>query len=87
MVDWEQCQFRGVSTWRLKDIFERLELTELMTSLLERETIEVHEPVAVPEVEVLVGKKGKTALTNLVKKSKEPIDMLLLGSGDEWSAF
>ncbi len=84
MVDWEQCQFRGVSTWRLKDIFERLELTELMTSLLERETIEVHEPVAVPEVEVLVGKKGKTALTNLVKKSKEPIDMLLLGSGDEW---
>jgi len=84
MVDWEQCQFRGVSTWRLKDIFERLELTELMTSLLEHESIDVHEPVAVPEVEVLVGKKGKTALTNLVKKSKEPIDMLLLGSGDEW---
>ena len=83
-MDWEQCQFRGVSTWRLTDIFGRLELTELMTSLLEREAIEVHEPVAAPEVEVLVGKKGKTSLTNLVKKSKEPLDMLLLGSGDEW---
>lgn len=83
-VDWEQCQFRGVATWRLKDIFDRLELTELMDSLLQHEAIEVHEPVAVPEVEVLAGKKGKTALTNLVKKSKEPIDMLLLGSGDEW---
>ncbi|MBX3170140.1 MAG: hypothetical protein KF760_22235 [Candidatus Eremiobacteraeota bacterium] len=84
MVDWEQCQFRGISTMRIKDIFERLELTELMTSLLEREAIEIHEPVAAPEVEVLVGKKGKAALTHLVKKSKEPIDMLLLGSGDEW---
>lgn len=83
-VDWEQCQFRGVSTWRLTDIFDRLELTELMTSLLEQEKIERHEPVAIPEVEVLVGKKGKTVLTNLVKKSKDPIDMLLLGSGDEW---
>lgn len=84
MVDWEQCQFRGISTLRIKDIFERLELTELMTSLLEHEAIEVYEPSAAPEVEVLSGKKGKTALTNLVKKSKEPIDLLLLGSGDEW---
>ena len=83
-VDWEQCQFRGVSSWRLKDIFDRLELTELMTSLFEHEAIELHEPVAIPEVEVLVGKKGKTVLTNLVKKSKEPIDILLLGSSDEW---
>lgn len=83
-VDWEQCQFRGISTLRIKDIFERLELTELMTSLLEHEAIEIHEPSAAPEVEVLTGKRGKTVLTNLVKKSKEPIDLLLLGSGDEW---
>ncbi len=84
MVDWEQCQFRGISTLRIKDIFARLELTELMTSLLEHEAIDVHEPSAAPEVEVLAGKKGKTVLTNLVKKSKEPIELMLLGSGDEW---
>jgi len=83
-VDWEQCQFRGISTLRIKDIFERLELTELMTSLLAQEAIEIYEPSAAPEVEILVGKKGKTSLTNLVKKSKEPLDILLLGSGDEW---
>jgi len=84
VVDWDKCVFNGISTWRLKDIFRRVELEELMTSLLERENIEVHEPVSPPEVEILVGKKGKTALANLVKKSKEPLDMLLLGSGDEW---
>ena len=83
-VDWEQCQFHGISTLRIKDIFERLELTELMTSLLAQEAIEIYEPSAAPDVEILVGKKGKTSLTNLVKKSKEPLDILLLGSGDEW---
>jgi DNA polymerase I len=83
-VDWTKCEFRGISTWRLRDMFARLELQELMDSILESEKIDTVEPVPVPEVDILVGRKGKTALSNLVKKSKEPIDMLLLGSGDEW---
>lgn len=83
-VDWARCQFHGISLWRIQDIFRRLELEELLTSLLERETILIQESHKGSEVEVLSGKKGKTSLTNLVKKSKEPLDMLLLGSGDEW---
>ncbi|MBT9586796.1 hypothetical protein IV102_25860 [bacterium] len=83
-VDWEKCQFHGISTNRVKDIFHRLELEELMSSLLEREAIEVYDPLAAPDVEILVGRKGKTTLTNMVKKCKEPLDVLLLGSGDEW---
>jgi DNA polymerase-1 len=83
-VDWAGCEFQGIATWRVRDIFARLELTELLDSLLETESIRVHEASGVPEVEILVGKKGKTVLGNLVKKSKEPIDLLLLGSGDEW---
>ena len=83
-VDWEKCQFSGISKIRVKDIFRRLELEELMDSLLAHESIEIHEPEAPPEVEILVGRKGKTSLSNLVKKSKDPLDMLLLGSGDEW---
>lgn len=83
-VDLERCAFNGLSIWRVRDMFARLELTELLDSLLESEHVQVFEPVAVPEVDILVGKKGKTALSNLVKKGKEPIDMLLLGSGDEW---
>lgn len=83
-VDWNRCEFRGISTWRVRDMFARLELVELLDGLLEREAIDLYEPYPVPEVEVLVGKKGKTALGSLVKKSKEPLEMLLLGSGDEW---
>lgn len=83
-VDWNRCEFNGVSTWRVRDMFSRLELTELLDSLLQTESIPVHEPVPVPEVDVLVGRKGKTVLGNIVKKSKDPIEMLLLGSGDEW---
>lgn len=83
-VDWACCEYRGVATWRVRDIFRRLELEELLNGLLEQEQVEQLEEPAIPEVEVLVGKKGKTTLGNLVKKSKEPLELLLLGSGDEW---
>ena len=83
IVDWDRAVYRGVALSRARDIFRRLELEELFVSLVASEKLPIHEPAAAPDTEVLVGRKGRTALSNLVKKSKDPIDILILGSGDE----
>lgn len=84
LVDWTRCEFHGITLWRVQDIFRRLELEELLTDMLAREAVPVREAEGEVEVEILSGKKGKSALTQLVKKGQDPLEMLLLGSGDEW---
>jgi len=81
-VDWDRCQFTGVDISRVRDMFVRLELEEMLNALPEFE-VAVHDGECSVEAELLVGKKGKTALGALAKKSKDPLNMLFLGSGDE----
>lgn len=81
-VDWDRCQFTGVDISRVRDMFVRLELEEMLNALPQFEELPVRDECAV-EAELLTGKKGKTALGALAKKSKEPLNMLFLGSGDE----
>ncbi len=82
-VDWDRCEFTGVDISRVRDMFVRLELEEMLKALPQFEELPVHDGECTVEAELLTGKKGKTALGSLAKKNKEPLNMLFLGSGDE----
>jgi DNA polymerase-1 len=83
VVDWEKCRYQGLEVGRVRDIFVRLELEELLDSLTQLDGVQVLQEIAPPEAEVMTGKKAKTALSAMVKKSKEPINLLFLGSGED----
>lgn len=78
-VDWEKCRYLGVPVQRVGEIYQRMELNEVLGALPESGA----EEQALENLEVLSGKKGKTALGKLAKGSKLPLSLLFLGAGDE----
>lgn len=82
-VDWDRCRYEGIVVGRVRDIFARLELNDLLEQLTQVDGIRALSEISPPEAEILTGKKAKTALSSLVKKSKEPINLLFLGSGED----
>ena len=77
-VDWEKCKYSGVPVQRVGEIYQRMELNEVLEALPENGA----EEKPLKNLNLLEGKKGKTALAK-VAKSKKPLSLLFLGAGKE----
>ena len=82
-VHWDKCAFGGIPVERVGEIYARTELDKVLEALPE-----AGEPGSLPseepiEVELVKGKKAKTAVKKYLASVKEEFAMLYLGAVDE----
>jgi len=82
-VDWEKCAFKGIPVERVGEIYARTELDKVLEALPEAGepgSLASEEPI---EVELVSGKKAKTAVKKYLGNAKKELAVLFLGAVDE----
>ena len=82
-VDWDKCEFGGIPVERVGEIYSRTELDKVLEALPEAGepgSLSSEEPV---EVDLVKGKKAKTAVKKYLGSVKKKLAMLHLGAVDE----
>lgn len=82
-IHWEKCEFGGIPVERVGEIYSRTELDKVLEALPEAGapgSLPEEEPV---EVQIAIGKKGKTVAKKYLSAVQSDLSILFLGAVDE----
>ncbi len=82
-IDWEKCRYDGVPVDRVGEIYQRMELDQVLEALPKSGDPGAASEEKLANVHLLNAKKAKTELARLASKSNVPLSILFLGAGRE----